>query len=172
MADHLLERRVWLPRPRAEVFALWSRAAHRPIVQPGWGFRWRAAPPERLAPGALLDFRVRMVGLSARWRLMVRELDEPHRVVEVALWGPFARWEHRCRLAAGAEAPGGPGGTWVVDVLAYRLAAGPLGELWLAAGGARALDRAFGARDRRLLAWSGAGATRPDRAAPSVSGPG
>jgi ligand-binding SRPBCC domain-containing protein len=159
MPDHVLARRLWLPRSRAEVFALWSRGADRPLVQPGWGFRWRGGPPGCVEAGTLLDFRVRMVGLPARWRLMVREWDPPERLVEAGLWGPFARWEHRCRLVAGAGRDGESTGTWVEDALVYRLAAGPLGALWLGAGGHRALRRAFEARDRRLLRWSAASRT-------------
>ena len=35
-----------------------------------------------------------------RWRVMVREFDPPYRFVDVQLWGPFARWEHRHRFVA------------------------------------------------------------------------
>ena len=66
-----------------------------------------------------------------RWRVMVREFDPPYRFVDVQLWGPFARWEHRHRFdrAAAARRPGGPGitGTWVKDRVTYRLPLGALG---------------------------------------------
>ena len=85
--------------------------------------RWLSAPPAELAAGAVLDFRVRLLGWPIRWRVMVREFDPPYRFVDVQLWGPFARWEHRHRFVTGSPDEGGPGiaGTWVKDRLTYRL---------------------------------------------------
>jgi hypothetical protein len=154
MPDHVSERRVWLPRPVAQVVALLADPAHRALVQPGTGLTWLAPPPAALEAGALLDFRVGLGGVRARWRVIVREWDPPHRMVEAGLWGPFARWEHRCRLAAGPEAAGGPPGTWLDDALVYRAAAGPLGRAWHALAARRALHRAFDARAARLRAWA------------------
>jgi ligand-binding SRPBCC domain-containing protein len=109
MPDHILERRVWLPRPRPEVFEFFADAANLSLIQPPWARpRW-LAPPPRLAAGAVLDFRV--PGLPIAWRVMIREFDPPYRFVDVQLRGPFARWEHRHRFLEGpAYEPGGTPG--------------------------------------------------------------
>ena len=99
MPDHILERRVWLPRPRPEVFDFFADAGNLSVIQPPWARpRW-LAPPPRLAAGAVLDFRVRWLPIA--WRVMIREFDPPYRFVDVQLRGPFARWEHRHRFVEG-----------------------------------------------------------------------
>jgi ligand-binding SRPBCC domain-containing protein len=155
MPDHILERRVWLPRPRPEVFDFFADAGNLSVIQPPWARpRWLAPPPPRLAAGALLDFRVR--GLPIAWRVMIREFDAPYRFVDVQLRGPFARWEHRHRFVEG-PGPGGAPGTWVEDRVTYRLPAGAIGRLVHALGGGRRLRGLFDYRDRRLRERFGGG---------------
>ena len=154
MADYVLERRCWLPRPRAEVFQFFAEPRNLALVQPpGAHLRWLSAPPAGLAAGAVLDFRVRVLGWPMRWRVMIREFDPPYRFVDVQLLGPFARWEHRHRFVAGPLDEGRPGvaGTWVKDRLTYRLPLGRLGNLAHALAAGRQITAVFDHRDRRLL---------------------
>ncbi|MEX2222562.1 MAG: SRPBCC family protein [Candidatus Rokuibacteriota bacterium] len=146
MADYILERRVWLPRPRPEVFEFFADPRNLERLHPAWARpRWLAPPPARLTAGAVLDFRA--AGLPGRWRVIVRELDAPYRFVDVQLRGPFARWEHRHRFVEGAE---GEGGTWVEDRVTYRLPLGALGRMAHALGAGRRVRALFDYRDRRL----------------------
>jgi len=157
MPDHILERRVWLPRPRPEVFDFFADAGNLSVVQPPWARpRWLAPPPPRLAAGAVLDFRVRWLPIA--WRVMIREFDPPYRFVDVQLRGPFARWEHRHRFVEGPrKQPGGTPGTWVEDRVTYRFPAGALGRLVHALGGGRRVRGLFDYRDRRLRERFGGG---------------
>ena len=183
MPDHILERRVWLPRPRPEVFEFFADARNLSLIQPPWARpRW-LAPPPRLAAGAVLDFRV--LGLPIAWRVMIREFDPPYRFVDVQLRGPFARWEHRHRFVEGPggtpgipvegprnapgetpgigaegrgdDLPGGAPGTWVEDRVTYRFPAGAVGRLVHGLGGGRRLRGLFDYRDRRLRERFGGG---------------
>ncbi len=153
MADHILERRFWLPRPRPEVFDFF--ADPRSLVAlnpPSARLTWLAAPPDRLAAGSVLDFSVRVTGVPLRWRVMVREFDPPYRFVDAQLWGPFARWEHRHRFAEGPERNGaaGPLGTWVEDRVTYRLPLGPLGHVAHALAFGRRIAAVFEYRESRV----------------------
>jgi len=146
MADYILERRVWLPRPRPEVFEFFADPRNLERLHPAWARpRWLVPPPARLAPGAVLDFQA--AWLPGRWRVIVREFDAPYRFVDAQVRGPFARWEHRHRFTDGAE---GEGGTWVEDRVTYRLPLGPLGRLIHGVGAGRQVRRLFDYRDRRL----------------------
>ncbi|HEY7041347.1 MAG TPA: SRPBCC family protein [Methylomirabilota bacterium] len=156
MADYILERRVWLPRARTDVFEFFADPRNLPRVQPRWVRpRWIGPPPRRLAVGAVLDFRV--PGLPGRWRTIVREFDPPHRFVDAQVRGPFARWEHRHRFVEGParDEPGAPAGTWVEDRVTYRLPLGVLGRAVHALGAGWRIRRAFDYRDRRLAALLG-----------------
>src|SRR6266542_1279217 len=156
MADHVLERRVWLPRPRAEVFAFFADARNLALVNSPTGrLRWLTPPPPTLAAGAVIDFSIRAGGLPLPWRVFVREFDPPHRFVEVPP----------------AEGTGGPVGTWVEDRVTYRLPLGPLGRLAHALGVERWIAGVFDYRERRLREVLGEGAAAPP-AAGGRRGPG
>jgi ligand-binding SRPBCC domain-containing protein len=124
MADHVFESRVWLARPRPEVFAFFAEPTSLQRLTPP-AFRVRLQNPGvTLTTGAVLDFRLRWLGVvPLRWRAFVREWDPPFRFVDVQVRGPYARWEHRHRFLEEG------GGTWVEDRVTYRLPFGPLGEL-------------------------------------------
>jgi ligand-binding SRPBCC domain-containing protein len=146
MADYILERRVWLSRPRAVVFEFFADPRNFEQLHPAWARpRWLTPPPARLATGAVLDFQV--ARLPGRWRVIVREFDAPYRFVDAQLNGPFARWEHRHRFTEGVE---GEGGTWVEDRVTYRLPLGPLGRLAHRLGAGGRVLALFEYRDRRL----------------------
>ena len=152
MPDYIIERRLWLPRPRAQVFEFFAEPRNIARVQPAWARpTWLAEPPSRLDAGAVLDFSVRVAGARVRWRVMVREFDAPFRFVDVQLWGPFARWEHRHRFLEGTEREGpGPAGTWIEDRVTYRLPWGPLGRAAHALGAGRRIAALFDFREARL----------------------
>jgi ligand-binding SRPBCC domain-containing protein len=153
MADYILERRVWLSRPRAVVFEFFADPRNLEQLHPAWARpHWLRPPPARLAAGAVLDFRV--ARLPGRWRVIVREFDAPYRFVDAQLNGPFARWEHRHRFTEGAE---GEGGTWVEDRVTYRLPLGPLGRLIHAVGAGHQVRQLFDHRDRQLRDLFGGG---------------
>lgn len=156
MADYILERRVWLRRPRAQVFEFFADPRNLERLHPAWARpRWLTPPPARLAAGVVLDFRA--AWLPGRWRVIVREFDAPYRFVDAQVNGPFARWEHRHRFTDGAE---GEGGTWVEDRVTYRLPLGPLGRLAHGLGVGARVRALFEYRDHSLRELFGGG---PDK---------
>jgi ligand-binding SRPBCC domain-containing protein len=144
MADHVLETRVWLARPRPEVFAFFAEPRNLERLTPP-GLRLRVlTPPGPLAAGAVVDVRLSWLGLPLTWRAYVREFDPPYRFVDVQVRGPWARWEHRHQFLEER------GGTWVEDRVSYRLPLGPLGRLVHGALVHRQLRAAWAFRQRRL----------------------
>jgi len=146
MADHVLESRLWLARPRPDVFAFLADPANLARVMPP-AFRVRVLTPDvRMEAGAVVDFRIAWLGLPLSWRTFVREWDPPYRFVDVQVNGPYARWEHRHRLLEQGE------GTWVEDRVTYRLPAGLLGQAAHALLVGRQLRAAWAYRRDRLIA--------------------
>ena len=122
MADYIVELRIWLPKPRADVFAFFTDPTNLTRVTPRWvGLRLLAAPPS-LSAGAVLDLRLTWLGLPLRWRTYIREYDPPFRFLDVQVRGPYARWEHR-HLFLSEE-----NGTTIEDRIVYRLPLGILGR--------------------------------------------
>jgi len=152
MADHVLETRFWLPRPRAAVFAFVADPHHLERVSPPRArLRW-LVPPPALGAGAVLDFRLSILGVPTRWRMFVREWDPPYRFVDAQVRGPFARWEHRHRFLEGPEddRPTARAGTWVEDRVTYRLPGGALGSALHGLAAEGGIAAAFAHRERRL----------------------
>src|SRR5262245_32100928 len=102
MTDHVLERRFWVPRPRAQVFEVFADPrALSLVIPPAARLSWLAPPPVSLSAGAILDFRVSVLAVPVRCRVMIREFDRPYRFIDVQIRGPFTRWEHRHRFTGG-----------------------------------------------------------------------
>lgn len=144
MADYIFEWRRFVPRARPVVFAFCADPANIGRLAPPWiGFALVGAPPQ-LAAGAVLDYRLRWLGVPLRWRAFVREWDPPVRFVDVQVCGPYARWEHRhLFLEEGA-------GTWIEERLTYRLPFGPLGRLAHLAVVGGQLDAIWRYRETRM----------------------
>jgi ligand-binding SRPBCC domain-containing protein len=144
MADHVLESRLWLGRPRPQVFAFFADPHNLARVSPP---RLRLRVSSSTGPlraGAVLDVRATWFGLPVSWRTYIREYDPPHRFVDVQVRGPWARWEHRHLFLDEGD------GTWVEDRVTYRLPLGPLGRALHAALVGRQLRRAWSYRQARL----------------------
>jgi ligand-binding SRPBCC domain-containing protein len=144
MADYVRESRVWVARPRDEVFAFFADPANLARITPPWlGFAI-AGEAHALRAGAVLDYRIRWLGLPLRWRTFIREWDPPVRFVDVQVRGPYARWEHR-HLFLEEQ-----GGTWVEDRVSYRLPFGPIGRLAHAVVVQRQLAAIWRYREQRI----------------------
>src|SRR5262249_2142211 len=144
--------RLWLPRPRPEVFDFFADPRNLPRVAPAWAAPvWLVDPPARLAAGDVLDFRTRGP-VPARWRGMIPAVDPPHPLVGGPARRPLARWGHRRRFLEGGPEPdgAGPPGTWVEDRVTYRLPFGPLGRAAHALLMGRRIAAALDFRERRL----------------------
>lgn len=145
MADHVLESRVWLARPRPEVFAFFADPGNlEKLTPPAFRLRVLTQPPRPLAAGAVLDLRLSWLGLPMSWRAYIREYDPPYRFVDVQVRGPWSRWEHRHQFLEEG------GGTWVEDRVTYRLPLGPVGRVLHGALVSRQLRELWTYRQRRL----------------------
>ena len=144
MADHVLDARVWVGRPRPDVFAFFADPASlAQLTPPALGLRLLTVT-RTMATGAVLDYRLRWFGVPLRWRAYVREYDPPFRFLDVQLQGPYARWEHRHRFLEEG------GGTIVEDRVVYRLPLGAVGRVLHAGVVGRQLRAAWAYRTRRL----------------------
>jgi len=144
MADFIVESRMWLPKPRSEVFAFFADPANLPSLSPP-SLRVRlVTTPPTMAAGAVFDLRLSWLGLPLSWRVFVREYDPPVRFLDVQVRGPFARWEHRHLFLSEGD------GTRVEDRVVYRLPLGVVGQAAHALVVGRQLSALWAYRRRRI----------------------
>lgn len=95
LKEFYFQTEQWLPRPIKEVFAFFSEARNLETLTPPW-LRFEVLTPAPIAikAGTLIDYRIRIHGLSIRWRTEIVGWNPPHRFVDVQLRGPYTFWHH------------------------------------------------------------------------------
>jgi ligand-binding SRPBCC domain-containing protein len=136
---HRLEREQRVKPSPCEVFELYADAFRLEDITPAW-LRFRVVTPGtiRMAPGALIDYRLRLHGVPIRWRSRIERWEPGRRFVDTQVSGPFRHWHHTHEFR-----PDGRGGTVMRDVVRYALPLGPVGELAHALVVRRDLERIF-----------------------------
>ena len=122
---HVLEREQVLEHPLQVVFDFFSDAANlRRLTPAALDFRFQAPPPEPLAAGAEIRYRIKVAGLPVRWTTLIKEWDPPHRFSDLQSAGPYAYWLHTHTFSEIT-----PGRTLMRDRVIYKVPFGPFGEV-------------------------------------------
>jgi ligand-binding SRPBCC domain-containing protein len=133
---------LWLPRPRAEVFAFFGEARNLETITPPWlQFEVLTPAPILMRVGTLIDYRIRIHGIPVSWRTEITEWNPPCRFVDVQLRGPYTLWHHTHAFEER------DGGTQCTDRVRYRPRGGALMN-WLFVR--RDVERIFAYRATRL----------------------
>lgn len=161
MIEHRLETRMTLALPRDRVFAFFADAGNlERITPPELRFRIVSPRPITLRVGALIDYRLRLLGVPFGWRTRIADFTPDERFVDEQVRGPYRRWVHTHRFREV------PGGTEIEDEVRYALPLQPVGELALALV-RRELERIFRFRREATLGILG-GRSASQRSAPAA----
>jgi ligand-binding SRPBCC domain-containing protein len=134
--------RTRVPRPRPEVFAFFADAGNlQELTPPFLGFEILTPRPIEMRPGALIDYRIRLRGISLRWRTGITVWGPPSRFVDEQLRGPYRLWIHEHTFEEDGD------GTVVGDFVRYAVPFGALANRLLVA---RDVRKSFEYRERRL----------------------
>lgn len=107
--------------PLAEVFRFFSDAANLEHLTPPWlGFEVLTPAPIEMAPGALIDYRLRWRGVPLRWRTEIEIWEPARRFVDRQIRGPYRLWRHEHLFEEHR------GGTMVEDRIEYAAIGGRL----------------------------------------------
>ncbi len=143
-ADHdsIFERTMRLPVPAVQAFEWHERPGALERLTPPWEkVRVVARSGDGLKPGAKVTLENRLGPLRLRWEAEHREYVFGKLFRDVALSGPFKRWDHRHEFLDTAD-----GYSELRDRVAYALPGGAAGR-WLGGGFVRGKLRAlFGYR--------------------------
>ena len=124
MRVHTLVRGQLLPGPPDEVFEFFADALNLEAITPPL-LRFRVVTPEpiEMRAGTILQYRLRIRGLSLDWLTRIAEWEPGVRFVDEQLVGPYRLWHHT------HEFEPSEGGTLMRDTVRYALPLWPLGEL-------------------------------------------
>jgi ligand-binding SRPBCC domain-containing protein len=152
-----LHTRLWLPRPRPDVFAFFADARNlQRITPPFIAFRILGAPPA-MSAGTHIAYRIGLRGLPMTWHSEITVWDPPARFIDVQRRGPYATWEHTHEFEEREH------GTLVVDTVRYTLRGPAFASRFInRAIVAPDLERIFAYRHEALQdAFDARGAARP-----------
>ena len=126
MKLHVLEASMVVPLPIEQVFPFFAAAENlERITPPSLRFSILSPLPVEMRRGALIDYRLRLMGIPFGWKTEITTWDPPREFVDEQLRGPYRAWRHRHRFRTVA------GGTEIEDRVEYALPFGPLGLLAL-----------------------------------------
>ena len=125
MTEYILERKQIIKRPREKVFAFFADAGNlERITPPELNFKILSPQPIDIKKGALIDYRLKLRGISVPWKTEITEWNPPHSFVDTALKSPYQQWIHlhKFTVSVGGE-------TIMEDIMRYRLPFEPFGDL-------------------------------------------
>ena len=142
-----IETRQFIPHPPHTVFTFFEDPGNLSQITPDWlHFRLLDGQDTAMSLDARFRYRLTWLGIPIRWHTRITGYDPPVFFEDTQEQGPYQLWQHQHRFR---EADGG---TWVEDVVRYRLPFGPLGELAHAAIVRTQLERIFLFRAEQVAA--------------------
>ena len=93
-----------------------TRATSRRSRPPGSASGSSRRARSTCAPGALIEYRLRLHGVPVSWLTRIEEWEPAGRFVDAQLRGPYALWHHTHEFE-----PDGAGGTMMRDTVRYAL---------------------------------------------------
>ncbi len=121
---HILRTSQKLPLAREEVFPFFTEAANlERLTPPELQFHIITPPPITMQLGTLIEYRLRLFGISFNWLTRICHWNPPHEFKDEQLRGPYRTWVHTHRFYSE------DGGTRMEDEVYYRLPFFPMGEL-------------------------------------------
>ena len=114
----------WLNQPREELFRFFADAYNLEKITPSLlNFKVVTPGPISMAPGTLIDYKLRVRGVPIRWRTLIEKWEPCEMFTDEQLKGPYKRWHHTHTFVEEN------GGTRCNDVVEYAPPGGPLAPL-------------------------------------------
>ena len=140
-----LEQTQIVPTPRSEVFAFFADAGNLERLTPDFlGFKILTPSPIDMKVGAIIDYSLRLHGVSLKWRTRIEVFEPETHFVDTQLKGPYRYWHHHHEFEEVEQ------GTRLRDVVDYELPCGPLGTVARALFVRGSLERIFGYRQQAV----------------------
>lgn len=142
---YYLERKQFIRRPLAEVFAFFSNAENLEKITPkSLRFEFLTPRPILMQTGTTIEYRLRIGGIPVRWKTLIETYEPMRSFSDSQAKGPYRLWHHTHEFAEV------DGGVMMVDRVRYQLPFGIVGRLAHALFVRRQLHTIFDYRRRQI----------------------
>lgn len=122
--DEFLVSEQFIPLKKEELFPFFSEAKNLEVITPqSLSFKIKKTSTDKIQKGTLIDYVLKIHGVSVGWRTLIEEWNPSHSFVDTQQKGPYSLWHHTHEFVEV------PGGTLMRDKVQFRLPMGYLG--WL-----------------------------------------
>lgn len=145
MAEYILTRSLTLDLPVEKVFDFFADAGNlERITPPELKFHITTPQPIDIKKGGLIDYELKLRGVSLSWQTIISVWNPPFEFVDEALKSPYKQWIHRHTFTEIEKNK-----TLIEDEVRYRLPLEPFGDLarWLVR---RELNYIFDFRQKKV----------------------
>lgn len=112
-----------VPKGIGETFAFFANPRNLSAITPPWLNFTLVTRDPRMRKGAVLDYRIRWLGIPMRWKSVIASYSAPFSFTDSQEQGPYKKWIHVHTFQEAAN------GTRVADQVDYQLPFRPLGAL-------------------------------------------
>lgn len=125
MKLYTLHREQKFDLSRERLFDFFAKPENLEKITPSSvGFTILTPPPIVMQAGLVLDYTIKLFGLSVHWTTLISSYDPPERFSDVALKGPYAFWHHTHSFVANDD-----GTTTIHDDIRYAIKFGIFGRI-------------------------------------------
>ncbi len=124
MKVYTLTRELYIRKPLSEVFSFFDRPENLAVITPKMlDFKILTPQPIKMKMGAIVDYIIKISGISFHWRTIISSYDPPNCFIDEQIKGPYAFWHHKHTFTEFNDR------TLMKDVVHYSLPFGFIGIL-------------------------------------------
>ncbi len=95
MKKYILEKNTTINKPLSEVFDFFSKAENLNKITPSEVyFKILTPSPIEMKKGTLIDYKIKLNGISFKWKTEITEWDMPYKFADNQVKGPYTLWYH------------------------------------------------------------------------------
>jgi len=137
--------RQWVPRQVEEVFEFFSESKNLVAITPeAFEFKLISQSTPRMQVGTQIECKMKVHGVTLKWRLRMDEWVPNRRFTDRQLQGPYSVWSHSHFFEPVQ------GGTLITDRIRYRLPGGFLGKAIAGGLARRDVEKLFEFRRKKI----------------------
>lgn len=123
MKTYKLKRKQLIRKDLKSVFSFFEKPENlESITPPNLGFKILTPKPIKMQKGALIDYKIKLLGIPVNWTTEITEYNSPKCFVDKQIKGPYSLWEHKHFFEEAND------GTYVIDEVTYSIGFGLIGR--------------------------------------------